>query len=125
MSVDVIGVPTKDIDLIWHTHQLNPSSYYNDLEKIFGNILQHDDDIDTVERKCGNKLNNMFFKTTAIWEEMFGKKYLKTSSENNAYCFANCSWGPTMDMNNAFRYANSLVVSSLEKNNVHNLVEVD
>ncbi|CAN8243394.1 unnamed protein product, partial [Cochlearia groenlandica] len=99
MSMDIIGVPTNDIDLICHTHQLNPSSYYTDMEKIFGNILQHDDDVDNIERKSDKKLDNMFSETNAIWEETFGKKYWKASPDmstivttkkcvENARCFA-------------------------------------
>ncbi|CAN8288548.1 unnamed protein product [Cochlearia groenlandica] len=119
ISMDVIVVPTKDIDLIWHSHQLNPSFYYNDMKKIFGYILQHDDDIDTAERKGDNKIDNMFFKTTTIWEETFGKKYWKTSSKNNAFCIAKCLWGSTMEKNNA----HCLARSAKEKNNAHYLVE--
>ncbi|CAN8288534.1 unnamed protein product [Cochlearia groenlandica] len=81
MSMEIIGVPTCDIDLIWHTHQLNPSSYYNDLEKIFGNILQHDDDVNIVESKGGKKIDNIFSETSVQWEKTFGQKYWKANAE--------------------------------------------
>ncbi|CAN8288612.1 unnamed protein product, partial [Cochlearia groenlandica] len=81
MSKDVIGAPTLDIDLIWHTHQLSPSSYYNDLKKIFGNIVQHDDDINIDDNIQCKKLDDIFFETTAQWEEMFGQKYWKSNAK--------------------------------------------
>ncbi|CAN8288538.1 unnamed protein product [Cochlearia groenlandica] len=81
MFTNVISVPTYDIDLMWHTHQLNPSFYYNDLEKLFGNILQHDDDVDIVESKCSKKLDNIFSETTFQWEKIFGREYWKTNEE--------------------------------------------
>ncbi|CAN8288542.1 unnamed protein product [Cochlearia groenlandica] len=79
MSMDVIGVPTHDIDLMWHTHLLYPSSYYNDLKKIFGNIVQHEDDTKIVESKQSKKLDNIFSETTTQWEETFGQNYLKAN----------------------------------------------
>ncbi|WMV33118.1 hypothetical protein MTR67_026503 [Solanum verrucosum] len=42
-SIDSFSVPTYDIDLIWHTHQLHPISYCKDLVDIMGKVLNHDD----------------------------------------------------------------------------------
>ncbi|CAN8288544.1 unnamed protein product [Cochlearia groenlandica] len=64
----------------------------------------------------------MFLKTTAIWEETFGKKYWKTSSKNSAFCIAKCLWGSTMEKNNAHYFVNCLARSAKEKNNAHCLV---
>ncbi|CAN8288540.1 unnamed protein product [Cochlearia groenlandica] len=86
--MDVIGVPTYDIDLIWHTHQLHPSSYYNDVEKLFGNVLQHDDDIDFNESKDGKKFDDILSETTVQWEEKFGQKYWKSNVEMNTIMVA-------------------------------------
>jgi hypothetical protein len=36
-------VPTYDIDLIWHAHQLNPIAYSDDMTRILGKVLNHDD----------------------------------------------------------------------------------
>ncbi|CAA7048136.1 unnamed protein product [Microthlaspi erraticum] len=77
--INLISVPTYDIDLIWHAHQLNPSSYYKDMEKILGEILQHDDTIsDTSESK---KLDTAFSGTTTQWEETFGQGYWIANAE--------------------------------------------
>ncbi|CAN7019371.1 unnamed protein product [Brassica rapa subsp. trilocularis] len=83
-TIKLISVPTYDIDLIWHTHQLNPSSYYKDMVKIFGNILQHDDtaDSDTSE---GMNLDTVFSGTTAQWEETFGQRYWKESMDTTPH----------------------------------------
>nr|VDD59951.1 unnamed protein product [Brassica oleracea] len=79
-TIKPICVPTYNIDLIWHTHQLNPSSYYKDMVKIFGNILQHDDtaDSDTSE---GMNLDTVYSRTTAQCEETFGQRYWKASMD--------------------------------------------
>ncbi|WZZ63899.1 hypothetical protein YC2023_075269 [Brassica napus] len=79
-TIKPICVPTYTIDLIWHTHQLNPSSYYKDMVKIFGNILQHDDtaDSDTSE---GMNLDTVYSRTTAQCEETFGQRYWKASKD--------------------------------------------
>eukprot|EP00250_Pteridium_aquilinum_P030037 c40544_g1_i1 orf=2-748(-) len=39
----VFLVPTYDIDLMWHAHQMNPIAYREDLTNILGRVLEHDD----------------------------------------------------------------------------------
>ncbi|KAA8538218.1 hypothetical protein F0562_027959 [Nyssa sinensis] len=71
-------VPTYDIDLIWHSHQLHPISYYKDLVAIFGKVLQHNDmDSDRTE---GKKLDVGFCETTKQWEETFGSRYWRAGA---------------------------------------------
>lgn len=38
-------VPTLDIDLVWHTHQLSPDSYDAFCEQNIGRRIEHDDTI--------------------------------------------------------------------------------
>ncbi|CDY43281.1 BnaC06g01870D [Brassica napus] len=83
-TIKLISVPTYDIDLIWHTHQLNPSSYYKDMVKIFGNILQHDDTADS-DSSEGMNLDTVFSGTTAQWEETFGQRYWKESMDTTPH----------------------------------------
>lgn len=71
-------VPTYDVDLIWHTHQLHPVSYCNDMEKLIGKVLEHDDT--DSDRGKGKKLDTGFSKTTAQWEETFGIRYWKAGA---------------------------------------------
>ncbi|PWA88558.1 hypothetical protein CTI12_AA083180 [Artemisia annua] len=66
-------VPTYDIDLMWHTHQLHPASYCKDLKKLIGNVLEHDDT--DQNRGKGQKLDNGFSETTQQWAETFGSRY--------------------------------------------------
>ena len=40
LSVKRFCVPTYDIDLIWHSHQLYPAAYCKDLTTILGKVLQ-------------------------------------------------------------------------------------
>ncbi|KAK7385425.1 hypothetical protein VNO78_31143 [Psophocarpus tetragonolobus] len=71
-------VPTYDIDLIWHSHQLHPVSYCNDLVEIIGKVLEHDDT--DFDRTKGKKLDVGFSETTTQWEETFGSRYRKAGA---------------------------------------------
>lgn len=77
-SIKRFCVPTYDIDLIWHSHQLHPVSYCKDLVAIIGRALEHDDtDSDRTE---GKKLDVGFSGTTKQWEETFGSRYWKSGA---------------------------------------------
>ncbi|KAK9066958.1 hypothetical protein SSX86_014282 [Deinandra increscens subsp. villosa] len=71
-------VPTYDIDLIWHTHQLHPASYCKDLTELIGNVLEHDDT--DQNRAKGQKLDTGFSETTQQWEETFGSRYWRAGA---------------------------------------------
>lgn len=66
-------VPTYDIDLMWHSHQLDPLAYRTDMLHILGKVLDHDD-TDT-ERHEGSKLSNCFLETKQLWEETYSIPY--------------------------------------------------
>lgn len=66
-------VPTYDIDLIWHTHQLTTQAYHNDLAAILGYLLNHDD-TDT-DRSEGSKLAQSYTSTKQLWLDTFGDDY--------------------------------------------------
>jgi hypothetical protein len=36
-------VPTYDIDLMWHAHQLCPLAYAADCQQLMGRLIDHDD----------------------------------------------------------------------------------
>jgi hypothetical protein len=42
-GMQLFRVPTYDVDLMWHTHQLLPVTYHNDMLKLLGRVLEHDD----------------------------------------------------------------------------------
>ncbi|XP_047325052.1 glycine-rich domain-containing protein 1-like [Impatiens glandulifera] len=77
-SVKCFCVPTYDIDLIWHSHQLNPVSYCKDLVKTLGKVLEHDDT--DSDRSKGKKLDTGFSETTKQWEETFGSRYWRAGA---------------------------------------------
>ncbi|BAT99399.1 hypothetical protein LR48_Vigan07g130500 [Vigna angularis] len=71
-------VPTYDIDLIWHSHQLHPVSYCKDLNEALGKVLEHDDT--DSDRTKGKKLDIGFSGTTKQWEVTFGTRYWKAGA---------------------------------------------
>ncbi|KAH6605065.1 hypothetical protein Trco_006772, partial [Trichoderma cornu-damae] len=62
-------VPTLDVDLAWHTHQLTPNDYYAYTVKTTGKFIDHDDKIEE------NKLSEAFEWTTKIYQESYGEVY--------------------------------------------------
>jgi Glycine-rich domain-containing protein-like len=67
-----IAVPTFDVDLIWHTHQLSPANYYSySVEKCNGVFIDHDDKI------LENVLSNSFEWTCYQFEALSGNVYDK------------------------------------------------
>ncbi|PIA51894.1 hypothetical protein AQUCO_01000041v1 [Aquilegia coerulea] len=72
-SIRRFCVPTYDIDLMWHTHQLHPVSYCKNLVVTLGKVLEHDD-MDS-DRAKGQKLDVGFSGTTMQWEDTFGTRY--------------------------------------------------
>ncbi|XP_038716053.1 glycine-rich domain-containing protein 2-like [Tripterygium wilfordii] len=77
-SIRQFCVPTYDIDLIWHSHQLNPTSYCKDMVALIGNVLQHDDT--DSDRSKGKKLDTGFSGTSKQWEDTFGTRYWKAGA---------------------------------------------
>ncbi|VFQ99976.1 unnamed protein product [Cuscuta campestris] len=77
-SIKCFCVPTYDIDLIWHTHQLHPNAYCKDLVKLVGLILGHDDT--DSDRTKGNKLDTGFSNTTKLWEGTYGRRYWRAGA---------------------------------------------
>lgn len=73
-------VPTYDIDLMWHTHQLHSVSYSKDMNVLIGKVLEHDD-MDS-DRTKGKKLDVGFSSTTKQWEATFGTRYWKAGAMN-------------------------------------------
>ncbi|KAM3458239.1 hypothetical protein NHJ6243_007461 [Beauveria neobassiana] len=62
-------VPTLDVDLAWHTHQLHPQSYYQHTVRRMSKFIDHDDKIDE------GKLGEAFAFTTKKYQDFFGQVY--------------------------------------------------
>jgi hypothetical protein len=63
------AVPTLDVDLGWHTHQLSPKQYYDYTTKICKKFIDHDDKMDEED------LSNGFEWTSKTYEKHFGEVY--------------------------------------------------
>ena len=63
------AVPTLDIDLAWHTHQLSPLSYYHYTTRKLFKFVRHDDKIED------DKLNDGFEYTSKVYQELYDEVY--------------------------------------------------
>lgn len=61
--------PTLDIDLAWHTHQLQGSKYVSETVSILGRLLNHDDKVADVRLKMA------YDDTATLWARRFGVPY--------------------------------------------------
>lgn len=69
-KLESLCVPTHDIDLIWHTHQLFPVAYGKDMKAIHGRVVDHND-----RDSEPQKMKFQFSRTKDLWEELFGGMY--------------------------------------------------
>jgi len=66
---DHVVVPTLDVDLAWHTHQLSPARYYAfSTNRIKNTLVNHDDKVDE------NKISDAFEWTSKQYEKLTGGK---------------------------------------------------
>ncbi|KAK0631466.1 hypothetical protein B0T14DRAFT_490016 [Immersiella caudata] len=68
-SPDRIAVPTLDVDLAWHTHQLSPSAYYQFMVLRTARFIDHDDKIEE------QALSKHFEWTSKEYQEKYGEVY--------------------------------------------------
>jgi hypothetical protein len=64
-----MAVPTLDVDLAWHTHQLSPSAYYEYTVDKTGRFVDHDDKVDE------DALSQCFEWTSKVYQERYGEVY--------------------------------------------------
>lgn len=62
-------VPTLDVDLAWHTHQLRPQHYYQYTVRKMGKFIDHDDKVDE------SKLDEAFAITSKAYQKAYGEVY--------------------------------------------------
>lgn len=70
-------VPTLDIDLCWHTHQLSPNCYDTWCVREIGRSINHDDTIGE------STLAQGFTKTSSAWFSTYHEKYVTTEISSN------------------------------------------
>ena len=63
------AVPTLDIDLAWHTHQLKPTQYFHYTVPRARQFIDHDDKV------AETKLNEAFAQTSKLYQKLFGEPY--------------------------------------------------
>ncbi|EPQ58876.1 hypothetical protein GLOTRDRAFT_90647 [Gloeophyllum trabeum ATCC 11539] len=63
-------VPTLDIDLAWHTHQLYADRYASDCRKYMSRFVDHDDKV------AESLLSTAFDTTCRTWKSRFGIPYV-------------------------------------------------
>ncbi|KAG1766295.1 hypothetical protein EDD22DRAFT_750248, partial [Suillus occidentalis] len=63
-------VPTLDIDLGWHTHQLMASRYQNDCLSLVGRYVDHDDKVEE------GQLATSFDLTCRAWNDRYHVPYM-------------------------------------------------
>ena len=64
-----IAVPTLDVDLAWHTHQLSPYSYMKYTIDTTGRFIDHDDKV------AETALNDGFAWTNKTYQKQYGEPY--------------------------------------------------
>lgn len=64
-----ICIPTYDIDLVWHVHQLHPFHYQEDTSQYCGFLLPHDDTLN--DRSAGSDYSALWAATCRQWFIMF------------------------------------------------------
>ncbi|KAH6690175.1 hypothetical protein EV126DRAFT_483533 [Verticillium dahliae] len=93
------AVPTLDVDLAWHTHQLSPKAYYEYSVSMTRNFVDHNDKVDE------EKLGVSFEWTSKTYE----KKY------NEVYAECRCWYCETVRMQSIPKIAKMFASSKEEK----------
>jgi hypothetical protein len=73
---DLMLVPARDIDKVWHQHILYTREYARDCERVFGSFLHHGPSTDDSEEQ--EELRTHFAKTETRYAELFGEPYVDT-----------------------------------------------
>jgi hypothetical protein len=64
-----MAVPTLDVDLAWHTHQLSPPNYMDYTCHVTKQFIDHDDKV------AETKLNDSFAWTSKTYQRTYGEPY--------------------------------------------------
>ena len=82
--------PTKNIDEMWHMHMMNPRAYYNDCQRLFGDILDHDGGFGSNADELP-VLQRTFDKTAELWKKEFSEPYVSKSEDPRmTSCWHDC-----------------------------------
>ncbi len=84
--------PTREIDTIWHLHMLSPRAYYEDCQRLFGEVLDHDGGFGKEPAELPI-LKATFEETARLWFEAYGEPYVKDAGPGSegVDCWHDCS----------------------------------
>ncbi|MCJ1438696.1 hypothetical protein MMC27_008086 [Xylographa pallens] len=99
-----VAVPTLDVDLAWHTHQLSPRSYLRYSVAKTRKFIDHDDKIEE------NKLSLAFEWTSKTYQKMFDSVYSECTCW---YCEA-VREGHTSTVSRIFKSSKNPVAKELD-----------
>ena len=88
LYTDKAIIPSKDIDIFWHTHILDTKKYMSDCENLFGRYFHHFPYFGMRGTKDRNNLEDAFQKTDELYLQHFGESPL---SIRIADCGALCN----------------------------------
>ena len=71
-------VPSKEIDIFWHTHILDTQKYMADCEALFGQYFHHFPYFGMRGEKDRNNLEDAFQETDKLFFQHFGESPLST-----------------------------------------------
>ena len=75
MYPDNIIIPTLDIDIIWHTHLLNPYNYHIYYSYYTNRFANHNDTITPYE------LDTYLLQTKQLWIAHFQEEYMSNNKQ--------------------------------------------
>lgn len=81
--------PTQNIDKIWHLHMLSPVAYYNDCQRNFGMILDHDGGFGALEEEK-SALGEVFESTSTLWLLEYDELYTDNPALQMVDCWHDC-----------------------------------
>jgi len=73
-------VPTREIDLIWHTHMRYPQEYMHFVKEETGYLLNHEDQVPD--------LKEQFKFTQQVWEQLYNEPYEMIHKKATCCCNA-------------------------------------
>ena len=68
-------VPTKDLDIFWHTHILDTQKYMDDCERLFGYYFHHFPYFGMRGEEDRKNLEHSFKKTEELYLKCFGESF--------------------------------------------------
>jgi len=85
-KTDCFITPCYDIDLLWHSHIVNPAIYAKDMERLLGYVFNHDDSVN--DRNVDSPLIIAQKSTAELWQDLFGEPYASFGAMYRGYPFA-------------------------------------